>query len=176
MTVKPKASQSADSICCGPWYIYQIPPVLTQAQPTILRAPGSPLPLLFKALMQIFAHVGTTAGVPWQPASAAERARAMVKCDRIAEAMWLEYQTVLQKQAHGWYIHALLLFFIWELHCFSFDLKTWEIFTFQHEYMTIAKNILKDVYETLESWFVIQTFLKLSHLSSMYISAALTSV
>jgi hypothetical protein len=35
------------------------------------------------------------------PASAAERARATAKCDRIAEAMWLEYQTVLQEQAHG---------------------------------------------------------------------------
>jgi hypothetical protein len=35
------------------------------------------------------------------PASAAERARAMAKRDRIAEAMWLEYQTVLQERAHG---------------------------------------------------------------------------
>jgi hypothetical protein len=35
------------------------------------------------------------------PASAAERARATAKRDRIAEAMWLEYQTVLQEQAHG---------------------------------------------------------------------------
>jgi hypothetical protein len=30
MTVKPKTSQSADSICCGPWYIYQILPVFMQ--------------------------------------------------------------------------------------------------------------------------------------------------
>jgi hypothetical protein len=30
MTVKPKASQSADGICCGPWYIYQILPVFMQ--------------------------------------------------------------------------------------------------------------------------------------------------
>jgi hypothetical protein len=35
------------------------------------------------------------------PASAAERAQAMEKCDRIAEAMWLEYQTILQEWAHG---------------------------------------------------------------------------
>jgi hypothetical protein len=35
------------------------------------------------------------------PASAAERARAMAKHDRITEAMWLEYQTVLQERAHG---------------------------------------------------------------------------
>jgi hypothetical protein len=34
-------------------------------------------------------------------ASAAERAQVMVKCDRIAEAMWLEYQTVLQERARG---------------------------------------------------------------------------
>jgi hypothetical protein len=42
MTVKPKASQSADSICCGPWYIYQILPVLVQVRPTALCVPGSP--------------------------------------------------------------------------------------------------------------------------------------
>jgi hypothetical protein len=35
------------------------------------------------------------------PASAAERALAMVKHDRIAEAMWLEYRTVLQEWACG---------------------------------------------------------------------------
>jgi hypothetical protein len=35
------------------------------------------------------------------PASIAERAQAMAKHDRIAEAMWLEYQTILQEWAHG---------------------------------------------------------------------------
>jgi hypothetical protein len=49
---------------CGPSYIYLILLVLARARPTILHAPGSPLPPLFKALAQIFAHVGTTAGVP----------------------------------------------------------------------------------------------------------------
>jgi hypothetical protein len=65
MTVKPKASQSADSICCGPWYIYQIPPVLAWVRPMILHVPGSPLPPWFKALTWILAHVGTTTGVSW---------------------------------------------------------------------------------------------------------------
>jgi hypothetical protein len=60
MTVKPKASQSADSICCGPWYIYQILPVLAPAWLTILCMPGSPLPPLFKALAWILACVSTT--------------------------------------------------------------------------------------------------------------------
>jgi hypothetical protein len=54
MTVKPKASQSIDSIYCGSQYIYQIPPVLMQVQPSVLHAPGSPLLPLFKALTQIF--------------------------------------------------------------------------------------------------------------------------
>jgi hypothetical protein len=54
MTVKPKASQSTDSICCSSQYIYQIQPVLVQEQLLILHTPGSlPLPL-FKVLMWIF--------------------------------------------------------------------------------------------------------------------------
>jgi hypothetical protein len=32
----------------------------------------------------------------------------MAKHDRITEAMWLEYQTVLQERAHGWYAYKLL--------------------------------------------------------------------
>jgi hypothetical protein len=65
--VKPKVLQSTDSICCGPWYIYQIWPVLMQAQLTIFCVPGSPaLPLfLFKVCGLDIPHVGTVRGHPF---------------------------------------------------------------------------------------------------------------